>query len=92
MVAKPQLYIRGQSGSSDSDQMMYIDTRLSDLSSLHQTLTTSADRQFSDELRFVTGDNLARHFESGQQKGGHYSYLCGAFAPATCSIAFTRTP
>ena len=41
-----------------------------------QTITPSGIKIY-DVLRIFTGDNPARQFESGQQRGGNYSCLCG---------------
>ena len=78
IVEKPYLYILGQSGSSDIDQLTYSDTRVEDLKEMHKCITaTSMNAPFQDVFRMFSGDNPARQFESGQQRGGHYSCLCG---------------
>ena len=48
--------------------MTYIETRVEDLKSIDQEKTT---------VRLFCGDNPARQFEAGQQKGGNHSCLCG---------------
>lgn len=76
VVEKPYLYILGQSKSSDSDQMTYIDTRVADIQEIHNpTLLNGV--QIYDKVRVFSGDGPARQFEAGQQRGGHYSCLCG---------------
>ncbi|KAK3107278.1 hypothetical protein FSP39_010990 [Pinctada imbricata] len=69
-VERPQLHIFGQSGSSDVEQLEYSQTRLKDLASL-------SELQNPPILRVFSGDNPARQFESGQQRGGSYSCICG---------------
>nr|XP_022316815.1 uncharacterized protein LOC111120391 [Crassostrea virginica] len=75
-VEKPQLYIFGLSGSSDKDQLTYILPRIKDLQDIMK-----AHLNIKPILRVFTGDNPARQFESGQQRGGKYSCVCGV--PAT---------
>lgn len=76
VVEKPYLYILGQSKSSDSDQMTYIDTRVADIQEIHNpTLLNGV--QIYDKVRVFSGDGPARQNEAGQQRGGHYSCLCG---------------
>ena len=48
--------------------MTCIETRVEDLKSIDQEKTT---------VRLFCGDNPARQFEAGQQRGGNYSCLCG---------------
>lgn len=75
VVEKPYLYILGQSKSSDSDQMTYIDTRVADIQEIHNpTLLNGV--QIYDKVRVFSGDGPARQFEAGQQRGGHYSAVC----------------
>lgn len=66
VVEKPYLYILGQSKSSDSDHMTYIDTRVADIQEIHNsTLLNGA--QIYDKVRVFSGDGPARQFEAGQQ-------------------------
>ncbi|CAC5399835.1 unnamed protein product [Mytilus coruscus] len=76
IVEKPQLYILGQSASTDKDQMTYINARLEDIELLAEG-TNYKGINFNDKIRICSGDNPARQFESGQQRGGQYSCLCG---------------
>lgn len=39
--------------------------------------TKFQDVTFTDKIRVFSGDNPARQFEAGQQRGGAYSCLCG---------------
>lgn len=75
-VEKPYLYILGQSKLSDKDQMAYTDIRLEDLSNIDQP-TIQSGVQIFERVRVFSGDGPARQFEDGQQRGGHYSCLCG---------------
>lgn len=61
-------------GSSDKEQLMYTETRLEDLQSMTASNTPNVN------LRVFSGDNPARQFEAGQQRGGHYSCVCGVKA------------
>jgi hypothetical protein len=58
-------------GSSDKEQLSYTEPRLRDLEDLAKVTN------IKPVLRVFTGDNPARQFESGQQRGGHFSCLCG---------------
>jgi hypothetical protein len=75
-VEKPYLYILGQSKSSDKDQMAYNNIRLEDLRTIEQP-TEQNGIEIYDRVRVFSGDGPARQFEAGQQRGGHYSCLCG---------------
>ena len=80
-VESPEVYIVARSGSSDVEQLTYIDTRLECLEDLSVKLQTNAGNDVSDIMRFFHGDSPARHLESGQQKGGNfYCSGCGAKA------------
>ena len=93
VVEKPYLYILGQSGSSDIDQLTYSDTRVEDLKEKCIT-ATSMNAPFQDVFRMFSGDNPARQFESDQQIGGHYSCLCGVHVEnhQNFECCFTRYP
>lgn len=78
-VERPSLYILGQSGSSDKDQMMYNETRLDDIQHLKEPIFINKIPTY-DELRIFSGDGPARQFESGQQRGGNFTCLCGVNA------------
>jgi hypothetical protein len=80
-VESPEVYIVARSGSSDVEQLTYIDTRLECLEDLNVKLQTNAGNDVSDIMRFFHGDSPARQLESGQQKGGNfYCSGCGANA------------
>ncbi|CAC5405127.1 unnamed protein product [Mytilus coruscus] len=56
--------------------MTYINARLEDIELLAEG-TNYKGINFNDKIRICSGDNPARQFESGQQRGGQYSCLCG---------------
>ncbi|CAG2207135.1 unnamed protein product [Mytilus edulis] len=62
--------------STDKDQMTYINARLEDIELLAEG-TNYKGITFKDKIRICSGDNPARQFESGQQRVGQYSCLCG---------------
>ncbi|CAG2195362.1 unnamed protein product [Mytilus edulis] len=80
IVEKPKLYIFGQSKSSDSDQMSYSTTRVEDLKDLSTPSIAPDGLKVYDIVRIFTGDNPARQFECGQQRGGNYRCICGLAA------------
>ncbi|CAC5406239.1 unnamed protein product [Mytilus coruscus] len=65
-----------KAASTDKDQMTYINARLEDIELLAEG-TNYKGIPFNDKIRICSGDNPARQFESGQQRGGQYSCLCG---------------
>ncbi|XP_062602067.1 uncharacterized protein LOC134263700, partial [Saccostrea cucullata] len=78
LVEKPHLYILGQSGSSDKDQLTYVKTRTDDLKGMGApVICKTTNAPYQDVFPVFSGDNPARQFESGHQRGGHYSCLCG---------------
>ena len=56
--------------------MTYIDTKLKDLEEI-QNPTLHEGVLIYDRIRVFSGDGPARQFEAGQQRGGHYSCICG---------------
>ena len=81
-VETPEVYIVARSGSSDVEQLTYIETRLECLEDLNLKLKTDAGTaELTDTMRFFHGDSPSRQLESGQQKGGNfYCAGCGANA------------
>jgi hypothetical protein len=80
-VQTPEVYIVVRSGSSDFEQLAFIDTRLQCLQDMSFKLKTNSGNDFTDAMRLLHGDSPARHLESGQQKGGNfYCSGCGANA------------
>ncbi|CAB4010365.1 Hypothetical predicted protein [Paramuricea clavata] len=80
-VETPEVYIVVRSGSSDVEQLTYVDTRLECLEELSIDIKTSGGNDVADKMRFFHGDSPARQLESGQQKGGNfYCSGCGANA------------
>ena len=80
-VETPEVYIVARSGSSDVEQLTYIDTRLECLEDMAIKVKTNLGTNITDIMRFFHGDSPARQFESGQQKGGNY-YCSGCGANA----------
>ncbi|VDI34881.1 Hypothetical predicted protein [Mytilus galloprovincialis] len=78
-VEKPKIYIFGQSGCKDEEQMTYVETRLEDLKDI-DTPIEHDNYKIQDCLRLFSGDGPARQFEGGQQRGGNYPCLCGVHA------------
>jgi hypothetical protein len=70
LVEKPKMYVFGQSKSTDIDQMLYTPTRIQDLQTLDLPTVGSTGIKIYDVMRIFTGDNPARQFECGQQRGG----------------------
>ena len=68
-MEQPYVYILAQSGSSVKDQLLYIPTRLEDISTLSHALDIDG-QIYHDKMRFFSGDTPARQLESGQQCGG----------------------
>ena len=75
-VETPKVYIVARSGSSDVEQLAYINTRLESIK-----VKTNLGTNITNIMRFFHGDSPARRFESGQQKGGNY-YCSGCGANA----------
>ena len=76
-VEHPKLYILGQSKSTDKDQLSYIEEKLRDLNELSNPIKKNQGIPIYDVLRLFSGDGPARQFEAGQQRGGHFSCICG---------------
>lgn len=77
-VEKPKMHIFGQSKSTDVDQLSYCETRMNDILRLtNSTTVTENGIRIHDKLRVFVGDNPARQFEAGHQRGGNYSCICG---------------
>ena len=71
VVEKPHVYILGRCGSSEVDQLAYINTRKACLQSLDTKITTSNGVEITDIVRFFHGDGPQQQFEAGEQKGGN---------------------
>ena len=67
-IESPEVYIVASSGSSDDEQLTYVDTRLECLEDLSLKVQRGAGNDVSDAMRFFHGDSPARQLESGQQK------------------------
>lgn len=55
---------------------MYINERIKDIEDIQNGITVD-NIVLYDKLRIFSGDGPARQFECGQQRGGHYSCICG---------------
>ena len=55
---------------------MYINERIKDVEDIQNGITVD-NIVLYDKLRIFSGDGPARQFECGQQRGGHYSCICG---------------
>jgi len=74
IIEQPELHFIARCGSSDSELLLYSETRLACVQELKHDCA-----QYTDKLRFCHGDSPLRSFEAGQQKGGNY--FC-----ATCDV------
>ena len=71
VVERPQVYVLGRCGSSEVDQLAYINTRKACLQSMNIKITTSNGVEITDVMRFFHGDGPQQQFEAGEQKGGN---------------------
>jgi hypothetical protein len=55
---------------------MYINERIKDIEDIQNGITVE-NLVLYDKLRIFSCDGPARQFECGQQRGGHYSCICG---------------
>lgn len=62
--------------STDKDQLMYTQARLTDIQDLENG-TMVENIRYKDILRVFSGDGPARQLEAGQKRGGNYGCLCG---------------
>ncbi|XP_078657130.1 uncharacterized protein LOC144903155 [Branchiostoma floridae x Branchiostoma belcheri] len=95
-VERPCIYMIARCSSSDSDQLCYCEERRNCMYSMNSSVTVTANGQSyetKDVMRFFKGDLLAREFEAGQQRGGHFPCPCGAHAARFSDIEYVyRTP
>lgn len=84
IIETPEVHFIARCGSSDGEQLMYIETRCECIRELKQPLMLDGGIEFTDCLRFCHGDSPLRAFEAGQQKGGNY--FC-----STCGVHFSMT-
>lgn len=68
-VEAPYLYLLARSGSSTKDQIMYVRTRLEDIKGLEQPISFQG-KDYTDRMRFFSGDSPARALEAGHQCNG----------------------
>ena len=70
MVEKPHENFIARCNSSEAEQIVYGETRMSCIKETTRNLTTATNaNEIVDSPRFFHGDSPARQFESGQQKG-----------------------
>ena len=62
--------------STDMDKIMYINERIKDIEDIQNGITVEHVVLY-DKPRIFSCDGPARQFECGQQRGGHYSCICG---------------
>jgi hypothetical protein len=85
-IEDPELHIIAKCGSSDSEQLLYNETRLKCIQDLENSLSLN-DIEYKDKLRFCHGDMSLRAFEAGQQKGGNYfCSTCGIHCDMTYEL------
>jgi len=71
LVETPEVHFIARCGSSDSELLMYSETRLECIQGLkHKTAFNGIE--YTDKFRLCHGDSPLRAFEAGQQKGGYY--------------------
>ena len=91
-VEHPKLYILGQSKSTDKDKLSYIEERLKNLNEIsNPPIQCKTKGYLYDDMRLFSGDGPARQFEAGQQRGGHFSCICGIRANEHENLASTFT-
>lgn len=71
LVERPQVYILARCGSSEAEQLAYINTRKACLESLNNKMVMSSGVEITDVMRLFHGDGPQQEFESGEQKGGN---------------------
>ena len=71
LVERPHVYILGRCGSSEVEQLAYINTRKACLETLSSKVTTTGGMQITDIMPFFHGDGPQQQFEAGEQKGGN---------------------
>ena len=71
LVERPHVYILARCGSSEAEQLAYINTRKECLEGLRNKMVTSSGAHITDVMRIFHGDGPQQDFESGEQKGGN---------------------
>ena len=69
VVERPQVYIRGRCGSSEVDQLAYINTRKACLQSMNIKITTSNGVEITDVMRFFMEMALSNNLRLENRKG-----------------------
>jgi hypothetical protein len=87
VVETPEVHFIARCGSSDSEQLMYSETRMQCIQGLKHNIKTSDNIEYIDKLRLCHGDSPLRAFEAGQQKGGNYFCSnCGVYYSMTYEL------
>ena len=71
LVERPHVYILARCGSSEVDQLAYINTRKECMGGLENQMNTSNEVKITDVVRLFHGDGPQQAYESGEQKGGN---------------------
>ena len=90
VVEKPHLHFLARCRSSEDEQIVYSETRLSCLQKTATPLKSPDGNIIKDVPRFFKGDSPARQFEDGQQEGGHFFCNCGCHALMIDDLAHTQ--
>ena len=69
-VEKPHIHIMARTAGSDTEQLAYVDTRNECIRTINVPLESSTGIPITDVMRFFSGDNPERQFETGEQRGG----------------------
>lgn len=77
LVETPEVHFIARCGSSDKEQLTYIETRMQCIKGLHNNIkSTHNELEYTDQFRLCHGDSPLRAFEAGKQKGGNYFCSC----------------
>lgn len=68
----PYIYLLARSGAAVKDQILYVPTRLEDLKEMDVSVSLQDGTEYTDTMRFFSGDTPARQLEAGQQCGGTF--------------------
>ena len=71
LVERPHVYRVGRCGSSEVEQLSYINTRKACLQTMDANVMTSGGIQITDTMQFFHGDGPQQQYEAGEQKGWH---------------------
>ena len=80
-VEKPHIHIMARTAGSGVEQLAYVDTRNECIRTIDIPIESSASIHVHDVIRFFSGDNPERQFETGEQHGGRHG--CSGCAAAS---------